>query len=977
MQRLLRQLKEKAYSGADLTHYEYLEKKTPVYGNLKYPLPSQLEQVLKKLGILKLYSHQATALDILETGKNLVVSTPTASGKSLIYHLHSLRILTKYPDSHILYLFPVKALAQDQLSSLREILSYYPSDEPLRVGIFDGDTKQSERKKLKNNPPEILISNPDMLHLSFLAYNHQWQSFLKTLRLVVVDEIHTYRGIFGSHVAQVLRRLRRIASYHGTEPQFVFLSATIANARDLAEVLSGQEFEAVEECGAPRAPQHFFFINPTETTSTTLAANLMVRAMERGLKTIVFTQSRHITEVIHLRILRSYPKYGNLVSAYRAGYLPEERRYIEKQLMSGSIRGVISTSALEMGIDIGGLDVCILVGYPGTVINTWQRSGRVGRGGQESAIILIAKPDALDQYIIHHPEDFFGKPYEAAIVDPYNPEIFRGHLPCAAAELPLRSEEPAYDRKRYVEMREQLAREGKLLPGAYTEEWYSPKKYPQRHVDIRGIGEAYNIVMNHDSGDKRKRKWISIGKTDGFRAFKECHPGAVYLHRGKQYIVKSLDIKRKNVEVERAPVNYFTKVLSEKETEILDVLLSKPVRNFVVRLGKLKVTETITAYEKRLLRGQELMGVYPLELPPYEFETVGLWIEIDKVIQKRVEKSGLHFMGGIHAIEHAAISMFPLFALCDRNDIGGIAYPFHPQVEKSAVFIYDGYAGGVGLAARGYEIIEDLLAKTFDLIDCCSCEIGCPSCIHSPKCGAGNKPLDKDAAIQCLRLLLGEEGLSDDSMVSQNEKAKAEFAGEDRKEVTRENKKIAYFDIETQRLAQEVGGWENKHLMRLSVGVIYDSARDEYLVFYEDQVDELIRKLQEYDLVVGFNVKSFDYAVLQPYTASSLKTIPTFDMLEYIYKKFGFRVSLDNLARYTLEDSKLADGIMAVKWFRNGEMEKVVEYCKKDVDITRRIFEFGQENGYLIAKRKNSDVVQKLVVEWNNDSIFPVIEKDW
>lgn len=967
----MRKLKEEEYRGACLTHYEYLKKRGAAYGDLQYPLPADLENVLRGLGIFRLYSHQARALDMLAAGKNLVVSTPTASGKSLIYHLHSLRILAGSPGSHVLYLFPIKALAQDQLTSLGEILSSFSSTEELRAGIFDGDTKQSERKKLKNAPPQILISNPDMLHLSFLAYNHQWRKFLGSLRLVVLDEIHTYRGIFGSHVAQVIRRLRRLANYHGTEPQFVFLSATIANAKELAGALSGLEFEIIDECGAPRASQHFFFVNPTDTTPTTLASILMVQAMKRGLKTIVFTQSRNITEIIHLRILQNHPGLGKQVSAYRAGYLPEERRYIEKQLMSGAIKGVISTSALEMGIDIGGLDVCILVGYPGTVINTWQRSGRVGRGGQESAIILIAKPDALDQYIISHPEDFFGRPYEAAVVDPYNEEIFKSHLPCAAAELPLKMVEPVYEQDRYEKARKALAEDGKLLPGAYTDEWYSPRKYPQRLVDIRGIGEGYNIVMESEGKEGRGKRWISVGKTDGSRVLKECHPGAVYLHRGRQYVVKNLDIERKNVEVERKRVNYFTRVLTEKETEILEVLLSKPVKNFVVKLGRLKVTENITGYEKRLLRGQELLGVYPLELPSHEFETVGLWIEIDRVIQKGVESKNLHFMGGIHAVEHAAISMFPLFALCDRNDIGGIAYPYHPQVEKSAVFIYDGYAGGVGLAARGYEIVERLLAKTLDLIELCPCETGCPSCIHSPKCGAGNKPLDKKAAVLCLRMLLGKEEISEKCGIDVREESPVPIDIEEKGKIMAE-KRIAFFDIETQRLAQEVGGWENKHLMRLSVGVIYDNIENDYLVYFEDRVSDLIEKLQEYDLVVGFNIKNFDYAVLKPYSPVLLsERIPTFDILEYIYKKFGFRVSLDHLAKYTLDDSKLASGVMAVEWFRKGEMDKIVEYCKKDVDITRRLFEFGRENGYLVVRGKTGNVIQKLIVDWELEKILP------
>lgn len=966
MQKFLKELKENPMGKSILTHYQFLEPRPAQCGQMNVPLPEVITEALTATGITRLYSHQANALNILQEGKNLVVATPTSSGKSLIYYLHTIRLLLSNPEARALYLFPIKALAQDQLQSIRTLFGHFPSGTSLNVGIFDGDTKQGERKKLKQFPPQILISNPDMLHLSFLSYNHQWHDFLTRLRLVVLDEIHTYRGIFGSHVSQVLRRLLRIMEKHGIDPQLIFLSATITNPKELAETLSGRDFQSIEESGAPRAPQHFFFMNSPEMSTTSLASRLMVKAMSRGLKTIVFTRSRHATEIIHLGIRQTKPEFGNLVSSYRAGYLPEERRHIEQQLMNGTIKGVVSTSALEMGIDIGGLDVCILAGYPGTVINTWQRGGRVGRGGQESAILLLAQADALDQYIVSHPHDFFGRPFEAAVVDPYNPEIFKAHLPCAAAELPLRATEPVFDSKKYLDVRNMLVGEGKLLPGADGDEWFSTQRFPQRKVDIRGIGEGYSIVTRIKTKNG-KPKWRNLGKSDGHRALRECYPGAIYLHRGRQYMVKNLDLKRRNIEVERNTVNYFTRVLAEKETQILEVLSTKPVANFVARLGRLRVTETITGYEKRRLRGQELLGVHPLDLPSQSFETVGLWFEIERVIQQTIEAKKLHFMGGIHAIEHAAISMFPLFALCDRNDIGGISYPFHEEVGKSAVFIYDGHPGGVGLSVRGYEVLEDLLQRTLKLVRNCPCKIGCPSCIHSPKCGAGNKPLDKAAAILCLEFLLGEKLLGVPKKVG---KTKLKRNGVRKTMPKPSIPDVAFFDLETQRLAEEVGGWGNKHLMRVSVAVVYDNKKAEYLVFEEKQTEELVSTLKRFDLVVGFNTKNFDYMVIQPYTPFPLKNLPSFDILHYIYRKYDFRVSLDHLARHTLGKSKMADGIQAVEWFRSGQIEKLTKYCKKDVEITKRLFEFGQKNGHLLIKR-NRGRLQKLTVNWAWANILP------
>jgi DEAD/DEAH box helicase domain-containing protein len=735
------------------------------------------------------------------------------------------------------------------------------------------------------------------------------------------------------------------------------LSATIENARDFASRLTGLEFWAVEQNGAPQAGRHFFFVNP-DISATTVAARLFVKALQSNLKTIAFTQARKLTEIIHMNVAEATPALASKVSSYRAGFLAEERRDIEQGLASGSVAGVISTSALEMGIDIGGLDACILVGYPGTIINTWQRSGRVGRGRSDSLVILIAQPDALDQYFMRHPADFFQRPFEAAVVDPDNPEVVDAHLPCAAAEIPLNGSDDLYCNGGLLASRAPvLEASGALLRSAEGNVWFAAKQRPQRLVDIRSVGEGYVIL------DKSSEK--AVGKNDGVRVFKECHKGAIYLHRGQQHLVTHLDLKRKNVFVKSTKVRYYTRALSEKETEILAVELSRPVANFIVRLGRVRVTEQVVGYEKRNLYSGELLDSLSLELPSQSFETIGFWLEIEDILQEMVRQRALHFMGGIHALEHALISMFPLFALCDRNDIGGIAVPRHLQLQKSAVFIYDGYPGGVGLAARGFDMIEELLKTTVELISACPCDLGCPSCIHSPKCGGGNKPLDKAAALFLAKGLLGEFPLElklkeDDQLVVAHEVAAEKISSEPN---------VAFFDLETQRLAEEVGGWGNVHLMRLAVGVLYDKGANGFEVFTEEQVENMIERLRGFDLVVGFNVKRFDYRVLGAYTGFDFRQLPTFDILEDIYQRLGFRLSLGHLAEQTLGKTKIADGIQAVRWLREGKLDAVVEYCKDDVSITRDLFDFGLSQGYLVYQTKNGQPV-RLPVNWKLDDIL-------
>jgi len=931
----------------------------PVFGpRLKFH--DDIQKGIENLASGRLYSHQVEAIEYLRQGQNVLVATPTASGKSLIGNLSVIEESLRNNNSRSLYIFPLKALEQDQLKNLSVWLKGMRGKK-ISAEIYDGDTSPYRRKKIRADIPEILFTNPDMLHRGILAHHQNWEILLKNLSFIILDEVHTYRGIFGSHLNQIIRRLKRLCHSYGGDPRFILFSATVSNPQAFGESLTGEKLRVVQSNGAPGAGRHFLFMNP-ETSPNFSAARLFADCIRNGFRTIAFTQSRKVTELMHVWVSRLSGDLGKKISSYRAGFMPEERRQIERRLACGELLGVISTSALEMGIDIGYLDICLLVGYPGTIINTWQRGGRVGRAGRESMIVLIAKPDALDQYFMKHPEDLFERSFEAALLDPDNPFVVEAHLPCAAMEIPVTPEDEKYwpaefeDRLLKLESKGELSRTAEGSPV-----WFASKRNPHLSVNIRSAGETYTIF--------EKETGQAIGTIDGIRVFKECHAGAIYLHRANDYLVDRLDTERRDVIVHRARVKYFTRTRSEKDTEIIQTHRSRPVAQFLVREGSLKVTEVITGYEKRSLPGQELLGVFPLDLPRHTFETVGFWVELEPVIKNHIEQMGLHFMGGIHAIEHACIGIFPLFALCDRNDVGGICYPYHPQVGKSAIFIYDAYPGGVGLASHGFEIVLELLEKTRNHVRSCECEEGCPSCIHSPKCGSGNKPLDKQAALLILDILLGDITFCEIS----GEQAQTEPASaymEERKILDEQHSpRIIYLDLETQKIAQDVGGWQNAHLMRVSVAVIFDGSENRFRTFYEDEIEGLMDCLKQADLIIGFNIKGFDYRVLSAYTNNNLKELPTFDMLEDIHRRLGFRISLDGLAKETLERAKTAEGLMAVEWFKNGEMDRLTDYCREDVAITRDLFQYGVKNGHLVYRERHQNRRVRLLVDWNPDAM--------
>lgn len=897
-----------------------------------------VREALHQIRIERLYCHQTEALQEFQAGNNPLIVTPTASGKSLVYQLAILEELQRDPEARVLLLFPLKALAQDQLQRLQELLNLSGLSDRCRAAILDGDTPRGEREKLRAHPPNLLLTNPDMLHYGILPLHRGWASFFRNLRFIVIDELHIYRGIFGSHVLQVLRRLGRVCRFYESRPRWIAGSATIGNPLELAHELAGEEFTLIERNGAPASGRHFLLINPTESPYT-LAARLLPEILKRAFKAIVFTKSRRATELLHRFIMESHPELQDLVSSYRAGFLPEERRQIEASLLSDQLSGVISTSALELGMDIGGIDVCMLLGYPGTISALMQRAGRAGRRQRDSLVILVAGEDALDQYFMRHPQELFLRPSETAIVDASNPEILPPHLLCAAAEIPLAEKEP-YLSPEYRTQIDPLVKHQKLITGAGGKRWFPNVARPHRQINIRAVGSTYSI---HDEQNGHQ-----IGDIGESRLWNECHPQAIYLHRGRQYQVQSLDDAAKVVYVRPSPVDYYTQTLGEKETEILSRLRECELGCAHAIEGELKVTERVTGFQKRRLYSGQLISTHDLEGPPQILLTRGFWIEMQDGLQETIESSRFHFMGSLHASEHALISIFPLEVMCDRGDIGGISFTHHPQVDGAAIFVYDGYPGGLGITHRAFERLPSLIGRTLSLVRECPCADGCPSCVHSPRCGAGNRPLDKAGAMLILKKLCEiREGVEKKAveivetipMIPAYRLPEKKCDGVRRElPVGFRSKKILAFDLETQRGPENVGGWGNAHLMGMSLGIVQNLNTQKFRIYREENVEELIEELFGADLVVGFNCTRFDFSVLAGYTGRDFARISVVDLLDVVHKRAGTRYSLDTLAEVNLDCRKSGTGLDALRFYREGRWDELTEYCRQDVQITSDLF---------------------------------------
>ncbi|MDO9550417.1 MAG: DEAD/DEAH box helicase [Methanoregula sp.] len=746
-----------------VVHTEIIEPVPPSYGTLDTPLPDSITSYLDQNGI-RLYTHQCDAINRIRAGKNVILTTPTASGKTLAFNIPVFTALNEDPDARALYLYPTKALSNDQLTSLEQMAHY--TGISAKPAIYDGDTPPSRRAAIRENS-RIIISNPHEIH-HILSWHMKWRPLFANLRYIVIDEAHRYRGVFGSHIAMLLRRLSRLCLHYGSRPQFILSTATLANPEEFSRRLTGYPSEPVGGNGSPHGRKHFVLYNPFydgvgERSTHQETKDLLVSCVKNELQTLCFTGSRKMAELVTLWAREdarlSGAQLADAICAYRAGYLPEDRRAIETNLKNGVLKGVVSTNALELGIDIGSLDAVIISGYPGTMMSTWQQAGRAGRKGDVSLALLVAQANPLDQYFMNHPEQFFSRSHEHAIVDTENPYILSGHLLCAAAEFPLREDE---DRVFFGDSFPQLLPElaSTDLVRKTARGWvYSGRGRAAELVSLGGIpGESFRIMCHGRL----------LETMDRAQAYREAHKGAILLHQGEIFLVKEMDLETHTVRVTEADVDYYSQPLKEVDLAIIETLESRQVNGVKCAFGIVEVTEHYTGY--KIKRGDTIIGVEPLTLPPLTFRTKAFWLIPAPDTEQHVLKGNLDFAGGLHGAEHAIIALMPLHVMCDRWDIGGLSSAAYGETGDPVIFVYDGYEGGIGLAEKAYEILPDLFATAHALVRDCRCDDGCPSCIHSPKCGNDNQPLDKSATSLILGDLCREPVISEpviDSVLSE------------------------------------------------------------------------------------------------------------------------------------------------------------------------------------------------------------------
>ena len=711
------------------------------------PLPADLHPdllaALRRTGVEELYSHQADTVEAAQRGP-VIITTGTASGKSLAFNLPALHTLLSTPRSRALYLYPTKALAQDQARALHSL-----GLDRVRPAIYDGDTPRAERAAIRRRA-NVVLTNPDMLHVGVLPNHGAWGDFFANLAAVVVDEAHVYRGVFGSHVGNVLRRLRRISAAYGNDPLFLLASATIANPVELAERLTGlEDFALVDEDGSPGAARSLAMWNPplvdealgTRRSALAEASELVADLVAAGARTICFIKSRKAVEVIarqaQMRLREDAPELADSVAPYRAGYTPAQRRELERALVEGELRAVVTTDALELGIDIGALDAAVCVTFPGTVASLRQMWGRAGRRGRGLAV-YVAGEDALDQFFCRHPDEFLDRPVEAAILDHESQDIHLQHLRCAAHEGPLDAGDAEFLGPRTVAYAERLVSMGELRERAGGFVPRRPQDYPAAGVSLRSSSADSFAVVDTSSGEL-------IGTVEAGRAMGTAHDGAVYLHMGRSYEVGALDLETRQALVRPFDGDWFTQPRKETATEIERLLDRRETMGVTLSYGMVSVTEQVLGYQRKRLGDQEPIDFTALDLPETTFATQALWYELpDELLSADFPFERL--LGSLHAAEHAQIAVLPLLAMCDRWDIGGLSTNLHPQTGGPTIFVYDGHPGGVGITRQGFREFETLVGDAHRLIAECSCRAGCPSCVQSPKCGNLNEPLSKDGA---------------------------------------------------------------------------------------------------------------------------------------------------------------------------------------------------------------------------------------
>jgi DEAD/DEAH box helicase domain-containing protein len=712
-------------------------------------------------GITAPWTHQAEAADLAHSGRHVVLSTGTASGKSLAYQLPILTTLATDPRARALYLAPTKALGHDQLRAAQALTNAVQRLSDVAPSSYDGDSSTDARRFARERSRWI-FSNPDMIHLSLLRNHARWAVFLRNLKFVVIDECHYYRGIFGSNVAMVLRRLVRLCERYGAGPTVVFASATTSSPAATASELLGHTVAEVTDDGSPQGGRTVALWEPALRTDVTgengapvrrsagsEAARVMADLMAEGARTLTFVRSRRGAELTALgaraRLEDVAPELAGLVASYRAGYLAEDRRALERALMDGELRGLATTNALELGVDIAGLDAVVLAGFPGTVTSFWQQAGRAGRRGQSALIVLIARDDPLDTFLVHHPAALLDRPIERVVIDPSNPYVLGPQLLCAAAELPLtEAEVRTWDAEAVADT---LVDDGLLRrrPAGY---FPAPGLDPHPAVDIRGSSGGQIAILETGTGRM-------LGSTGAGQAPSSIHPGAVYLHQGETYVVDTLDFEDGIAFVRADDPGYATSAREVTDIKVTGTGVRRTVGPVTVGFVPVSVSHTVVGFLRRRLNG-EVIDFVDLDMPTQSLQTMAVMCAIDPEALQRSGIEDIRVPGSLHAAEHAAIGLLPLVASCDRGDIGGVSTAIGPETGTPTIFVYDGYPGGAGFAERGYEQIGTWWDATASAIEACECPLGCPSCVQSPKCGNGNDPLDKVGAVTVLRLVIDE-----------------------------------------------------------------------------------------------------------------------------------------------------------------------------------------------------------------------------
>ncbi len=778
---LERMTSRRDYAG-QLEHVEELPERLGRFGEPGAPLAGPLKRVLAGRGMERLYVHQAAALEAARAGRDWVAVTGTASGKTLCYNLPILESALEPGGGRALYLYPTKALAQDQLKGLLELVSCdVELAAAVRPGVYDGDTPTTQRRRIRNEA-NLVLSNPDMLHAGILPYHPKWAEFFAALQFVVLDEVHTYRGILGAHVSAVLRRLMRVCRHYGSRPVFLATSATIANPGELVSRLIGREVEVIDDDGSPRGRKYFALWNPAPLGRDSLARRSanddavlwLEAAVEADGQALAFTRTRQAAELIHryLReaLSRKRSRHAEQVRAYRGGYLPNERREIEQDLFAGRLRAVAATNALELGIDIGSLDVAVLVNYPGTIASCWQQAGRSGRRHDESLAVLLAGNDPVDQYLLRHPEYFFAQSPEHAVVDPDNPYVLAKHLKAAAFELPLTDDDLSAFGPLAGPISEALCQEEQLVEvkGAY---YHPGGQNPAVGVSLRHMSDnTFSIVLVDEKSGKRKAEsGIShtdvavIANVDAISAPELVYPEAVYLHDGETYLVRELDLNGKVAYVERRETDYYTQAVLESNVRITgERAVSDVLPAAQLAYGDVDVTWQTVAFKKIKFATRENIGLGPVEIPAQQLQTTAFWLSPDDGVRTQLKADGLKANEGLVGLRNLAVVALPFVAMCDSRDLGGVVNS--NNLGRPAMIVYDRYPGGLGYSEKGFARIAELLAVCREMVAGCPCEAGCPSCvglpnlrpaIHSdPDLTRGQPMPDKQATLRLLELLV-------------------------------------------------------------------------------------------------------------------------------------------------------------------------------------------------------------------------------